>query len=658
MHRYFLFFPFLFFIQLSFSQTETKDSIDFYLKKADKLYGVKKITPLKKAVFFANESNIDSLIRKTNVQLGVHSFYNKSLKDLKFANNNINNLYIKTKDSSLLAKQLHFKALEQKVKLNVDSAFYFYHQSKNISKNLKDSLAVGRRLLSMSIMQFNAKDYLASEISSIEALYYLEPIKSNKYLVSLYNVLGLASSQFKKKEAEVFYKKALKINDLLPSSSRKTSDFLYITNNLGLLYQNQNNHQKAIPYFKKGLAFDSIKEKHPIQYALLLENLAYSNYQLGNKKNTLNQYKEVLKIRENNNNLSNASITLINVSNYYKDLNQNKKAILHSNKALKYAKQTHNNKKWLEALKNLSGLTTGEQSKNYLQQYIKLNDSLFNKERQLKNQFAKIRYETDKKEKENTVLKSDNEKKQVEIVYHKQQKTIGWLAAAIGLLLFGVSILFFFFRKRKLLYLAQLERVKAREHERQQIAKSLHDEVAGDLRLLHQKLEKSNLFEEAKKLNTVKENVRNLSHQLSSVSFGKVSFKDQIINLVSDYFELDFRITVAGLQENEWHTINDAIKRLLYLSTRESIQNSKKYAQASKISIDFIVHKKYVHLTITDNGIGFDTNISKKGIGLQNLQERVEELNGTLNIESEIGNGTKISIQIPINVWTNKNTLS
>ena len=325
---------------------------------------------------------------------------------------------------------------------------------------------------------------------------------------------------------------------------------------------------------------------------------------------------------------------------------------------MKYAKQTHNNKKWLEALKNLSGLTTGEQSKNYLQQYIKLNDSLFNKERQLKNQFAKIRYETDKKEKENTVLKSDNEKKQVEIVYHKQQKTIGWLAAAIGLLLFGVSILFFFFRKRKLLYLAQLERVKAREHERQQIAKSLHDEVAGDLRLLHQKLEKSNLFEEAKKLNTVKENVRNLSHQLSSVSFGKVSFKDQIINLVSDYFELDFRITVAGLQENEWHTINDAIKRLLYLSTRESIQNSKKYAQASKISIDFIVHKKYVHLTITDNGIGFDTNISKKGIGLQNLQERVEELNGTLNIESEIGNGTKISIQIPINVWTNKNTLS
>ncbi|WNW01131.1 ATP-binding protein [Tenacibaculum sp. HL-MS23] len=655
MTKYFLLFSFVFFIQFSFSQNREVDSVNFYLKKVNNVYGPKNIPLLKKAIFFASGSGIDSLIKKTNFLLGINSYFSKSTEDLLFANKNINKLFLKTKDSTLLAKHLHFKALEQKILLNIDSAFFYYQQSKNISKNLKDSLAVGSRLLSLSYLQSQARDYLGGEISAIEALQYIEPIKSNKYLERIYNYLGIVSEKLnQKKEALFYYNKALIYNKI----NNNNIGFLYIINNLGLLYQNQNNHQKAIPYFKKGLAFDSIKEKHPIQYALLLENLAYSSYQLGNKKNTLNQYKEVLNIRENNNNLSNASITLINISNYYKDINQNKKALFHSNKALKYAELTHNNEKWLEALKNLSNLTTGKQSINYLQQYIKLNDSLFTKERQLKNQFAKIRYETDKKEKENTVLKSDNEKKEVEIVYHKQQKTIGWLAAASGLLLFGVSILFFFFRKRKLLYLAQLERVRAREHERQQIAKSLHDEVAGDLRLLHQKLEKSNLLEEAKKLDTVKENVRNLSHQLSSISFGKVSFKDQIINLVSDYFELDFRITVAGLQENQWHTINDAIKRLLYLSTRESIQNSKKYAQASKISIDFTVHKKYVHLTITDNGIGFDTAISKKGIGLQNLQERVEELNGTLNIESEKGNGTKTSIQIPINVWTNKNTFS
>ena len=87
----------------------------------------------------------------------------------------------------------------------------------------------------------------------------------------------------------------------------------------------------------------------------------------------------------------------------------------------------------LEALQNLSDLTGDKQSKLYLNEYIILSDSLFQNERRLKNQFAKIRYETDKKEKENVILKTENQQKQAEILYHKQQKTIGWLAAAIGI---------------------------------------------------------------------------------------------------------------------------------------------------------------------------------------------------------------------------------
>ena len=581
------------------------------------------------------------------IEIGRQAYLKKNLPYLLNTITQVDSLYKKTKDSTLLAKYYHFKALQNKLTYTNDSAFYYYQLSKNISIKINDSLATGRRLLSLSILQKEAKDFLGSEISSIEALQYLEFIEPSVYLGRIYNNLGVISEELnQEKNAIQYYTKSLNNNNKV----KDKRNYLFTINNLGLLYQKKKHHHKAISYFKKGLEFNKIKEKYPEHYALLLENLTFSKNSINKKEKTLDKYNEVLKIRNKLKKYIDLSVTHINISNYYRALNQNEKAMFHSNEALRYAKQTHNNNSWLEALQNLSDLTSGEQSKKYLQEYIYLNDSLFQKERQLKNQFAKIRYETDKKEKENTVLKTDNIKKQAEITYQKQQTTIGWLVAASGLLLFGVSILFYFFRKRKLLYFAQLERVKAREHERQQIAKSLHDEVAGDLRLLHQKLEKSNLLEEAKKLDTVKENVRNLSHQLSSISFGKVSFKDQIINLVSDYFELDFRITVAGLQENEWHTINDAIKRLLYLSTRESIQNSKKYAQASKISIDFTVHKKYVHLTIADNGIGFDTAISKKGIGLQNLQERVEELNGSLNIESEIGNGIKTSIQIPINV--------
>ena len=80
-----------------------------------------------------------------------------------------------------------------------------------------------------------------------------------------------------------------------------------------------------------------------------------------------------LKIREKEKEYKELSTTHINISDYYKYLNQNKKAFHHSNEALKYAKQTRNNKRWLEALQNLSELTTGKQSKKYLLEihYIK-----------------------------------------------------------------------------------------------------------------------------------------------------------------------------------------------------------------------------------------------------------------------------------------------
>jgi tetratricopeptide (TPR) repeat protein len=644
--RNFLFFLFFLLNHYSFSQSREVDSINYYLNSSKNLLRQEKLPKLQRAVFLAKKYEINSLLKKSCYEYGLQSYYNNYAEGVKEANDNILNLYLKSNDTLLLAKYYHFKALYHKLSFENDSAFFYYHKSKNVSKSINDSLTVGRLLLSIALLQKQAKDYLGSEVSSIEALRYLEEIKSFKYLERVYNNLGIVSEELhQNKDALKYYNKALEINNI----NINNEGFLYIINNIGLLHQNKKEHLKAIRYFREGLSFDSIKFKYPLQYALLLENLAASNFLLGNTEDVLNQYKKVLELRTKIGEFKELSTTHINISDYYKKFNQKGNAIFHANEALKYAKQTHNNKRWLEALQLLSELTNGKQSTEYLRQYIQLNDSLIQHERSLKNQFAKIRYETDKKEKENTFLKTENEKKQAEISFHKQQTTIGWLFAIASLLALGLSISFFILRRRKLVYDAQLQKEEARENERQQIAKSLHDEVAGDLRLLYQRLEKSQLFEEAQKLENVKDNVRNLSHQLSSISFDKVSFNDQIINLVSDYFSPNFKIKVTGLKGIEWTEINNSIKRLLFLSVRESIQNSQKHAQATQITINFSVHKKSVFLEITDNGIGFDSSVKKQGIGLYNIQERVEQLKGKFFIMSEVGNGTKTKIQIPLN---------
>ncbi|MCH2033674.1 MAG: hypothetical protein MK202_09160 [Tenacibaculum sp.] len=584
------------------------------------------------------------------IQEGRRAFFSKNLPELIKITNKINSLYLIGNDSTLLAKVFHFRALQNKLTYSNDSAFYNYQKSTKVSKLINDSLAVGRRLLSMAVLQRNAKDYLGSEISSIEALKYLESIKSHVYLESLYNNLGLVSKELDKdKEAIKYYKLAYSVSVLIKNKARQELGNLRVYNNLGLLHQKRDEHKKAIEYFSKGLKFDSLKIKYPLQYALLLENITFSQFELGQNDNILNRYEEVISIRGKHKEEYELATTHINICNYYKRKRDFNRATFHANEAFKYARKTHNNDRWLAALENLSYLKEGEESRRYLKDYIVLNDSLIQQERQLKNQFAKIRYETDKKEKENEELKLENEKTQAEAEAQKQRATIGLLLSGISIMFLLSSISFFRFRRKKLLFLAQLQKVEAREEERRQIAKSLHDEVAGDLRLLHRKLEKSQLVEEAQKLELVKDNVRNLSHQLSSVSFEEVPFRDQILNLVSDYFSPQFIIKVNGLKEIDWSEANKSIKRMLYLSLRECIQNCQKYADASKMTISFSINKKTVFLDVVDNGKGFDTTTQKKGIGLLNLQERVQELNGTLTIESEVGKGTHIIIQTPLN---------
>ncbi len=142
----------------------------------------------------------------------------------------------------------------------------------------------------------------------------------------------------------------MEINKSNPIVKKKEKSYLYIINNIGLLYQKQNQHKKALSYFQQGLAFDSIQQKYPTQYVLLLENLAASNFLLGNKTNVLQQYNEVLNIRKKLKDYREMSTTFINISDYYKNLGKTKKAKNYAEKALQYAKQTHYNKCTLEAL--------------------------------------------------------------------------------------------------------------------------------------------------------------------------------------------------------------------------------------------------------------------------------------------------------------------
>lgn len=638
-----------------FSQTENttqqkKDSIFYLLKNAK---GKSLLIDLKKAVYLAEEIKDDSLIKVTNIKFGLQSYFKKNTVELAISQKNLSKLYLRTKDSFALAKTHHYKALYHLLNFKKDSALYYYVESKNISALIKDSLEVGRRLLSMANIQREGNDYLGSEISSIEGLSYLEPIKDYKYTGDLYNNLGiLLKNTNQYNEARIYFKKSKEKHKNNPNKRRKELASLNILNNIGNTYVAEKNYDKAIGFFKKGLEFENLASDYPTQYYFLLENLSDSYRRKKDYDKAIIGLRKALKLKQEQKDYRRLSTSHNLLSLYYRDINNHKLSLYHVKKGLEYAKKTRYIPRQVEALQLLSNskIISQKEANGYLKRYIYLKDSLFKRERSLKNQFAKIRYETGKKEKENTALKIENNHKKIELKQEKQQKIIGFLLAIGSLLLLGISFLVFKQRRKKLAYENQLQKAEARELERQQIAKSLHDEVAGDLRMLHQQLEKNNQVEVANQLNLVKNNVRDLSHQLSSVHFEEVSFKDQIINLISDYFSVECKILITGLKENNWKNIKNPIKRTLYLSTRESLQNAIKYAKASQIKIDFKQDKNWVFLTIDDNGNGFDTKEKANGIGLKNLRERIEEINGKLKITSAQNKGTNIKIEVPIHV--------
>ena len=89
-------------------------------------------------------------------------------------------------------------------------------------------------------------------------------------------------------------------------------------------------------------------------------------------------------------------------------------------------------------------------------------------------------------------------------------------------------------------------------------------------------------------------------------------------------------------------------QRTLYAVITEALNNSLKYSSATAVKVSIKIQDTDVCAEVRDNGCGFDVqNSSRRGMGLNNMKERVEALQGALEINSELRQGTCVQIKIP-----------
>jgi signal transduction histidine kinase len=114
-----------------------------------------------------------------------------------------------------------------------------------------------------------------------------------------------------------------------------------------------------------------------------------------------------------------------------------------------------------------------------------------------------------------------------------------------------------------------------------------------------------------------------------------------------------FTFSYHVLQENE---IDQNLKITLYRIVQEQLNNIIKHADAADVHVSISSDNRHLNLKIEDNGKGFDTHESRRGIGINNIISRAEAYHGVVALDSQPGDGCTLTVSFPLGHAPSKRT--
>ncbi|WP_420572780.1 sensor histidine kinase [Kordia sp.] len=201
-----------------------------------------------------------------------------------------------------------------------------------------------------------------------------------------------------------------------------------------------------------------------------------------------------------------------------------------------------------------------------------------------------------------------------------------------------------------------------KDKQRQRIAGELHDNLGHLIIAIQQcfdnlKVSKDRFQQEEDKLmsktqkliNEAYLKVRNMSHLEDSASQNSGYWVDVIKEYAAIMNESN-QLSVEVQSHGTANIVNISIENDLRRMTTELITNAVKHSEASEVSVDITAGEKSITIIVEDDGVGLDKDKLKrqKGLGLNSIQKKAEELKGKLTIDSVANKGTTFIIEIPL----------
>ncbi|NNT72739.1 sensor histidine kinase [Flavobacterium sp. IMCC34852] len=466
-----------------------------------------------------------------------------------------------------------------------------------------------------------------------EAIIYAEKSKNPDLLCKTYKQIGKSIYILEPQKAIAYFQKAIAI-------AQKNKLFVHeikINGNIGVTYFEVLNDLKKARYYHNLSLEISKKHNHQEGIAYAYVNFAAIFRKEKNYEAAVKYYLMALELKFDNYRANVDLIVLGYISDTYKEMKNYEKAFEYLDK-----------KKALE--KELS-----DQEENKIIRDIN------------------TKYETQKKELENQELKI------------KDQKNKLFLYSFIGLFL--VFVIGAYFRishinkkkkiaeQEKLIESQKLENVlkeqelleidkilEGQEKERLKLANELHDNlgsILATLRLNFQNLyqqtegikeEERELFAKTDELiEDAYQKVRGMAHAKNAGVIGSEGLVPAVQNIAKKV-AIPNKLKVQVIPFGMTKRLENALEVTLFRMIQEILTNTIKHAQATEITISLTQDDDTINILIEDNGKGFNPKAidKKEGMGLSNIEKKVEQLNGTFNIDSFEGKGTTIIIDIPL----------
>ncbi len=550
----------------------------------------------------------------------------------------------------------------------LDSAAYYFENTITLLEKLNKPERVAAVNISLGAIQLRQGDYNQTIKTLTESATFFEKVSDSINMAKCYSNIASAFAELERYPKAIEYsEKAL----IIFRNTNQTPFELITLPNLATQYYKNGDTINSIKYNDEAVALATkVGDKRSL-------SITYNNlgdiYLEKDPEKAKSYLEQTLQLKNELNLKKGIEITQSNLGYIHLKNKEYNTAIEYFDKAAKQIKGRQLVLVYTNMKEAYQGKGNMQKALFFSEKARLLNDSILSTEGENSYLELQTKYESEKKEREILSLQTVNQETD-----YKRKQNQNFLIAALAALALTLVLLYLLIKnfKRKQVIASQNaliekqefeqvlknqelngidEILNAQEKERSKIAADLHDNLGSKVATLKLYLDsfndKDGFDKFYNKLKTIVDNTYQDIRKIgSNKNFGALINKGLIPSTlaIADQISDSKKVAIKVINVDVNKRIENTIEIQIFRVIQELLTNIIKHSQATEAVIQFSEHENILNIIVEDNGIGFKKETPRNGVGLSNIQKRIERINGEMVIDSTLGHGTTVILNIPL----------